>query len=229
MTRLNWGETGQRRFETGADRGVLYVPGFVGVPWNGLVSVQENSTGGEAQPYYLDGIKYLNVASKEEFEATIEAFSAPSEFGVCDGSVEIHNGLFITNQKRKPFGLSYRTLIGNDLKSTEYGYKLHFVYNALAAPSEKAFASLNDSPEPMVLSWGISTTPNLIPGYRPSAHLVIDSTKVTGYVLKLVEDVLYGTESEVPRLPTPEELIALMYMTPPVVVDGFTSTFMETF
>lgn len=209
MTRLAWGTAGERHFEAGADRGVLYLLGQPGVPWNGLKAVSESPEGGDPRPYYVDGYKYINVASAEDFRATLSAFGAPAEFGVCDGTIGIHNGLFATQQPRKSFGLSYRTLIGNDIQSIDFGYKINLVYNALAAPSTRENASLSSSPTPVGLSWEITTTPPKITGLRPTAHFVIDSRLTPAGLLVEVENILYGTESEAPRLPLVAEVIDL--------------------
>ena len=207
MTRLNWGTTGERYYETGVDKGVLYVESTNGVAWNGLISVSESPSGGEPQPYYLDGFKFLNLASAEEYTATIQAFSSPSEFNICDGTVAISPGLFATHQPRKSFGLCYRTKLGNDVDGIGYGYKLHLVYNALAAPSERNNATLSDSTDPIELSWGITTTPPLLSAYKPTAHMVIDSKKTNSILLATIEDILYSSTSA--RLPLPSELVTL--------------------
>lgn len=209
MTRVVWGNVGERYYETGADRGVLYVGDTPGVGWNGLTSVSESPTGGDPRPYYVDGFKYSNLAAAEEFEATLTAFSSPAEFAPCDGTGQIANGLFITQQPRRPFGLSYRTLVGNDTQSTDHGYKVHLVYNALAKPSTRANATVSDSPDPSKLSWGITAQPPRLTGYRPSAHLVIDSRDADPEVLATLEDLLYGVEFIDPRLPTQQEIITL--------------------
>lgn len=227
MTRLVWGSVGQRFYEAGNDRGVLYVPGLDGVAWNGLISVKESSTGGEPQPYYIDGIKYLNLAAAEEFEASISAFSAPEEFKVCDGTIAIHKGLFATQQPRRPFGLSYRTQLGNDLDGLEFGYKIHLVYNALAAPSERANKTLNNSVDPIVFSWQITTIPVLSSLFKPTAHFVIDTRHTPSYILTALEKVIYGSEGSSSRLPPIEELLALFEMDDPQ--DIFTENFEETF
>ena len=206
MTRLAWGAHGERFFETGTDRGVLYLSGKAGVPWNGLKAVNESVTGGDAKPFYIDGYKYLNVSSYEEFSATIEAFSAPHEFGVCDGTVGIHNGLFATEQPRVEFGLSYRTLIGNDQDGIDHGYKIHLVYNALAAPSTRNRQSVGGGVNILGLGWSITTQPPLTTGIRPTAHFVIDSRRTPSGLLKTIEDILYGTNATEPRLPTVDEL-----------------------
>jgi hypothetical protein len=209
VTRLVWGTSGERYFETGADRGVLYLPAVPGVPWNGLTSVSESPDGGTPQPYYIDGYKYINVATAEEFKATLSALSSPPEFGVCDGTLGIHNGLFATQQPRRPFSLSYRTLVGNDIQSIDHGYKIHLVYNALAAPSTRENSTLNGSPNPLGLSWSITTTPPKITGLRPTAHFVIDSRLTPAPLLSHIEDILYGTISDDPRLPEVSEIISI--------------------
>lgn len=209
MAKLNWGAAGQRFYEAGADRGVLYPNGGPGVAWSGLVSVEEKSNGGSPQPFFVDGFKYANVAEASEFEASLSALSAPSEFGVCDGTVSLANGLFATEQPRQSFGLSYRTLIGNETEGLEKGYKLHLVYNALAAPSSRSHATLSDSPEALSLSWELSTKPVRLPGAKPTAHLVIDSTRSDPHLLSMLEGILYGSEGVNPRLPSPAELVTL--------------------
>lgn len=216
MPEITWDRVGERRYETGVDHGVLYLPGADGgydrgFAWNGLVSVSESPSGAEASPQYADNIKYLNLISAEEFAATIEAFTYPDEFAVCDGTASPAEGLFIGQQRRSTFGLSYRTLIGNDLDGTDYGYKLHLIYSALAAPTEKAYSTVNDSPEAITFSWEVTTTPVEVPGHKPSATLTIDSTKVDAEALKALEDILYGrTESDsIARLPLPGEIISM--------------------
>jgi len=213
MTQLRWNTIGDKFFEAGVDRGVLYLDGAEGIPWNGLISVSESPSGGESQAYYLDGVKSVNRATPEEFEATLEAFTYPLEFETCDGSEEIANGLSITQQKRKQFGLSYRTLIGNDVNSLDHAYKIHILYNALAAPSEKEFLSLGEDVEPSTFSWEITTRPvkfeDAAFGVKYGAHLVLDSRVVYPWALEAVEQVLYGTETTEARLPTPQELLDL--------------------
>ena len=215
MSKLVWDKTGERYYETGVDHGVLYPiqEGGVyskGVAWNGLISVTESPSGAEASPIYADNIKYLNLMSAEEFGATIEAYTSPTEFDECDGSAEIAPGIFIGQQTRKTFGMCYRTLIGNDVDGQEYGYKLHLIYGALAAPSEKAYSTVNDSPEAMTLSWEVSTTPVNVEGYKPTASMTIDSTKVEAGKLAELEAILYGSEESEPRLPLPSEIISLV-------------------
>lgn len=209
MARLSWDSVGKRFYEAGVDRGVLYVDTLPGVAWTGLISVSESPVGGEPKPYYIDGIKYLNISSVEEFAATISAFGSPPEFAQCDGIAAIQNGLFVTQQPRKQFGLSYRTKIGNDVDGPKYGYKIHLVYNALASPSSRDNRSIGQSAEASTFSWSITTLPPEITGYRPTAHLVIDSRYTSSVVLAFVEDILYGTEGVAPRLPDPDELITI--------------------
>lgn len=213
MVALKWDEVGKRVYETGVDHGVLYIPNGSGVydngyAWNGLTTVTESPSGAEANPQYADNIKYLNLLSAEEFGATIEAFTYPDEFAQCDGSAEPEPGVFIEQQDRKTFGFSYRTKVGNDLNSNA-GYKLHVVYGALAAPSEKARTTVNDSPEAVAFSWEVSTTPVPVTGYKPTAHMVFDSTKVGAAGLAALEQALYGTAGTEPRLPTPDEILAM--------------------
>lgn len=214
MTKVTWDKVGERLYETGVDRGVLYIPDGSGVydtgfAWNGLVSVTESPSGAETTPTYADNIKYLNLISTEEFGATVEAYTYPDEFAQCDGTASPSTGVGIGQQSRKLFGLSYRTRLGNDLDGTDYGYKLHLIYGALAAPSEKAYASINDSPEAITFSWEISTTPVEVTGYKPTATLVVDSTKVDPTALATLEDFLYGTSGTDPSLPLPDAVLAL--------------------
>lgn len=215
MAELVWDAIGERIYETGVDHGVLYIPNASGVydsgyAWNGLVSVSESPSGAESSPQYADNIKYLNLVSAEEFGATIEAFTYPDEFGQCDGTAEPVEGVFIGQQPRKPFGLSYRSKVGNDLVGTDFGYKLHLVYGALAAPTEKAYSTINDSPEAITFSWSITTTPVDVPGFRPSASLTIDSTKTTPAKMALLEEILYGDATESARLPLPAEILEIL-------------------
>ena len=207
MTRLSWAATGERFYETGVDRGVLYVGLEPGVAWTGLISVSETPTGGEPRPFYQDGIKYLNLAAAEEFAATINAFSAPKEFAPCDGISSVQNGLFATQQPRKAFGLSYRTNIGNDVDGQNHGYKIHLVYNALAGPSERTNATMGAEVQPTTLTWQITTLPPSLTGRKPTAHFVIDSRYALPSLLIDVEDILYGNETSEARLPTVSELV----------------------
>ena len=213
--RLNWDQIGDRKYETGCDRGVLFPVDDAGaydtgVAWDGLSAVNENPSGGEPTPVYADNIKYLELTGAEEFGATIEAYTYPEEFEVCDGSAEIAPGVTITQQDRKPFGFSYRTLIGNDVAGTNHGYKIHLVYGAKAKPSQKNYGTVNESPEAMTLSWELSTTPVSVNGFKPTSHLIVDSTKVDAGKLKALEDILYGTDEEEARLPLPDEVITLL-------------------
>lgn len=216
MSRLVWDKSGERLYETGVKNCVLYpqVSGAYpkGVAWNGITSVTESPSGAEASPLYADDTKYLNLMSTEEFGASIEAYMYPEEFEACDGSAEIAPGVNIGQQKRQAFGLCYRTVIGNDTDNNDHGYKLHIIYGALAAPSEKAYATINDSPEAITFSWELSTTPVNVTGGKPTASLTIDSTKVDAEKLKALEDILYGSETEStgPRLPLPDEIATLM-------------------
>jgi hypothetical protein len=206
MTRLVWDTVGERFYESGVDRGVLYLD-TNGYAWPGLVTVTESPTGGDPRPFYVDGYKYLNVASAEEFEATIEAFSAPAEFGACDGVNQVYAGLFITQQPRKSFGFCYRSRVGNDVNGLDHAYKLHLVYNALAAPSEKAYSTINDQAEAPTRSWKLTTLAPKIMGYRPTAHFVIDSRSTPAELLTKIEDILYGSDEAASRLPLVDELL----------------------
>ena len=216
MSRITWDNTGEHYYETGVKMGVLYpiqTNGKYdkGVAWNGLTAVTESPSGAEATALYADDIKYLNLLSNEEFGATIEAYTYPDEFADCDGSAALAKGVMIGQQKRKTFGLCYRTVIGNDVDGSDYGYKLHLVYGCLAAPSEKAYATINDSPEAITFSWEVSTTPVSVNGFKPTSQITIDSTKATAEKLTALEDILYGREGEetAPRLPLPDEVATL--------------------
>jgi hypothetical protein len=214
MTALAWDQTGERLFETGVDRGVLYIPDETGdlvdgFAWNGLTTVTESPSGAEANPQYADNIKYLTLMSAEEFGATIEAFTYPDEFGQCDGTAEPAPGVKLGQQQRRQFGLAYRTKVGNDLDGSDHGYKLHLVYGCLAAPSEKAYATINDSPEAITFSWELTTYPVSVDGYKPTAQIVIDSTKVDADTLADLEEILYGSVGDDPRLPQPTEVVEL--------------------
>lgn len=220
MSRLTWDNNGERLYETGVKQGVLYpiqTDGSYskGVAWNGLTAVTESPSGAEATALYADDIKYLNLISNEEFGATIEAYTYPDEFAECDGSAALVDGVTLGQQKRKTFGLCYRTSLGNDVDGNDYGYKLHLVYGCLAAPSEKAYATINDSPEAITFSWEISTTPVNVAGFKPTSQITIDSTKADKTKLAALEDVLYGKDGETtegagPRLPLPDEIKTLM-------------------
>lgn len=214
MTKLIWDVVGKRLYETGVKNGVLYPQDSggnypLGVAWNGLASISESPSGAEASPIYADDTKYLNLISAEEFGATIEAYTYPDEFGECDGSAEIATGVLAGQQTRKAFGLCYRTSLGNDVDGDSYGYKLHLIYGAKAAPSEKAYQTINDSPEAITFSWEISTVPVAVTGFKPTASLVIDSTKVDATTLATLEDMLYGATGADPYLPLPDAIAAL--------------------
>ena len=215
MAKLTWDQVGAKLYETGVSQGVLYPAkaegGYNnGVAWNGLTQVSENPSGAEATPVYADNIKYLNLFSAEEFGATIEAYTYPDEFAACDGSAEIIPGATIGQQSRRQFGFCYKTKIGNDVAGDSLGYKIHVVYNCQASPSAKAYQTVNESPEAITFSWEVTTTPVVVEGYKPTATLIIDSTKVDKAKLKAIEDKLYGTEETEPTLPTLQELIALL-------------------
>lgn len=217
MPRLEWDKTGEKLYETGVQRGVLYPLSDEGqydsaAVWNGITAVTESPSGAETTTLYADDIEYANLTSAEKFGATIEAYTYPDEFAECDGSAELikDSGITIGQQKRRMFGLSYRTTLGNDVAGSDYGYKIHLIYGAKAAPSERAYASVNDSPEAITFSWELTTTPVNVPGFKPTAHLEIDSTKCTPENLKKLEDILYGTESETAKLPLPDEIIDLV-------------------
>lgn len=215
MTMLEWDKTGERLYETGVARGVLYRQNSTGAydrgeAWNGLTAVTESPSGAEANAQYADNIKYLNLFSAEEFGGTIEAFSSPKSFDECDGTAVPTPGLSIGQQSRRGFGFSYQTRVGNDIDGTDFGYKIHLVYGAMASPSEKAYTTINDSPEAMALSWEFTTTPVSAGGnHKPTASLTIDSTQVNPDALKALEDILYGTASLDPRLPSPAEVIGI--------------------
>ena len=215
MSKLVWDQTGDREYETGVKNGVLYPQGEggtypKGVAWNGLISVTESPSGAEATALYADDIKYLNLMSNEEFGATIEAYMSPEEFDQCDGTASLATGVSIGQQKRKTFGMAYKTTIGNDVDGNDHGYKIHLIYGALAAPSEKAYSSINDSPEAMTLSWEVSTTPVTVNGFKPTATVVIDSTKADPEKLAALEAILFGSEEKEARLPLPDEIVSII-------------------
>lgn len=207
--RVNWSTVGERYYETGVDRGVLYVDGQDGVPWNGLISVSEAPSMGDSRSYYLDGFNYLNLSGNEQFAAAISAYYSPPEFDACDGIAALSTGLFVTQQPRKTFGLSYRTTIGNDLEGPDYAHKIHLIYNALAEPTTKAYNSIGQKVDPNALQWNIRSRPILIDNHAPSAHIVINTAETLPETIALLEDIIYGTDSEPPRLPTPDELVSL--------------------
>lgn len=215
MSRIVWDKTGERFYETGVDRAVLYPISSAGlynkgVPWNGITGITESPSGAEPNNLYADNIKYLVLVGAEDLGLTIEAYTYPDEWEECDGSVEIAPGVIAGQQSRKVFGLSYRTKLGNDVDGQDHGYKLHLIYGGLASPSERGYQTVNDSPEPINPSWEITTTPVAIPGFKPTARLIITSTKVDPAKLKALEDILYGSDDTEPRLPLPDEVIKLL-------------------
>lgn len=216
MAKLKWDVSGERLYETGISNGVLYVQDEngkypKGVAWNGLTAVTESPSGAESTALYADNIKYINLLSTEEFGATIEAYQSPAEFDECDGSKAVVDGVTFGQQDRKQFGLAYKTILGNDIDKNNHGYKLHIVYGALAAPSEKAYNTVNNDPEAITLSWEISTTPVEVEGFKPTATVIIDSTKIDAQKLKKLEDILFGADAgDGPRLPLPDEIVTLM-------------------
>ena len=214
MSRITWDNAGERFYETGVKMGVLFpiqADGKYtkGVAWNGLTAVTESPSGAEATALYADDIKYLNLISNEEFGATIEAYTYPDEFAECDGSAALVAGVMLGQQARKTFGLCYRTTLGNDVEGNDYGYKLHLIYGCLAAPSEKGYSTINDSPEAITFSWEVSTTPVNVNGFKPTSQITIDSTKADDAKLKALEDILYGSESVEAKLPLPDEIAEL--------------------
>lgn len=225
MAKIKWDQSGERLYETGVKNGVLYLQSEgtypKGVAWNGLTAVTESPSGAEATALYADDMKYLNLYSAEEFGATIEAYTYPDEFAKCDGSAELAKGVTIGQQTRTAFGMCYRTVVGNDTNGEAYGYKLHIIYGAMASPSEKAYATINDSPEAITFSWEVTTTPVNVTNAKPTASIVIDSTKADATKLQALEEILYGkdgtgdqqTGATDPRLPLPDEIKTLMAVT----------------
>ena len=214
MEKIVWDQTGERLYETGVKNGVLYVQESgaypKGVAWNGLTAVTESPSGAEPTALYADDTKYVNLVSAEEFGATIEAYTYPDEFAECDGSASISNGVYIGQQNRKTFGLSYKTTVGNDVDNNNHGYKLHLIYGAVASPSEKSYSTINDSPDAITFSWEISTTPVNVTGHKPTALLTIDSTKVDSTKLAKLEAILYGSSEAEARLPLPDEIVSIL-------------------
>lgn len=211
---LTWDQVGERFYETGVDHGVLYIPDNsgdykTGVAWNGLTTVTETPSGAAANPQYADNIKYLNLIAAETFDGQIDAFTYPDEFAQCDGTALPSPGITVGQQSRKQFGLSFRTVIGNDVEGTEYGYKLHLIYGAQAAPSARAYATINDQPAAIAFSWAVTTSPVPATGYKPTSLITVDSTKVDATALATLEGELYGSASVDPRLPSPDEVIAM--------------------
>lgn len=216
--KLQWDVIGEHTFETGVKKAVLFPISSTGtypkgVAWSGITAVTQSPSGAESNPYYADDIKYLEIRSAEDFGATIEAYSYPDEWAECDGSAQVQPGIYIGQQSRKGFGFTYVTTQGNDTQGIDYGYKIHLIYNATASPSERNYQTINENPEPNSLSWELSTTPINVTGYKPTAHIEIDSTKVDAATLKAFEDILYGTDGEEgtdSRLPLPDEVISLL-------------------
>lgn len=222
MSKITWDNTGERYYETGVKNGVLYPQDSnglypLGVAWNGLTAVTESPSGAESTPIYADDIKYLNLVSAEEFAATIEAYTYPDEFEACDGTGELTPGAVVGQQNRQNFGFAYKTTLGNDVEGNSYGYKLHLVYGATAAPSEKGYQTINDSPEAIAFSWEVNTTPVAVTGLKPTASISIDSTKVDATKLAALELVLYGDDGVDPRLPLPDEVKSILTVTPAAV------------
>lgn len=215
-TPLVWDQTGERFYETGVEKGVLWIYDSTtgtygdGIAWNGLTNVSEKPSGAEATALYADNIKYLNLISNEEFAATIEAYTYPDEFAECDGSVSLTQGVTIGQQKRKTFAFSYQTKIGNDTDGNDKGYKIHIVYGCLAAPTEKGYATINDSPEAITFSWEISTTPIEVTGYKPTSLVIIDSTKLTEAQLTAVNAAIYGSSAANSALKTPAQIVSII-------------------
>ena len=215
MPKLIWDQVGTRYYETGVDHGVLYLPNdsgkyVKGVAWNGLTAVNQQPEGGEDNPQYADNIEYLNLMSAEKFKATIEAFTYPIEFEECDGSRRIAKGITVGQQNRKPFGFSYRTIIGNDTQGNDLGYKIHLVYGAKAAPTEKGYTTVNDSPEAINFSWSVAASPVAVPGLRPTAIISIDSRTTSKAGMQAIEDALYGSDQKEPNLPLPEDILKML-------------------
>lgn len=215
MAKLVWDQTGERFYETGVDHGVLYPQDNLGtysngVAWNGLTSVSESPSGAEPTDLYADNIKYISIRSAETFGATVEAYTYPDEFAVLDGSAELAEGVIIGQQPRKAFGLCYRTRIGNDIQFENYGYKLHLLYGCSVSPSEKSYQTINDSPEAITFSWEMTTVPVNVTGFKPTATIILDSTKLGKAKMTAIEDVLYGTVDADPRLPLPDEVLSII-------------------
>ena len=216
MSRIEWGKAGERLFETGVERGVLYPRGQFGSPWMGLVQVSEEPSGGEAEALYYDGVKYMDYMANEDFQASVEAISTPPAFAQCEGVKSLSPGLYVSQQPRRTFGFCYRTLIGNDLVGKDFGYKLHLIYNATAAPSGRTNKTITRTVDPDVRTWTFTTVPPAATTYRPTAHISINSTEVDPAIMQEIEDILYGVDAApgvIPsdaRLPTIPELVSIM-------------------
>lgn len=209
MSRLTWGALSDRFYETGLDRGVLFIGDARGVPWNGLVSISESPTGGDARPAFLDGYKFRNISASEEFEGSLEAFSAPKAFGPCDGTLAIQNGLYATQQPRRSFSLAYRTQIGNPIDGVNFAYKIHLLYNVLAAPSERTNTTINETGEASTRSWSLTTRPPQVAGFKPTAHFVVDTREADPFDVQTLDYILYGSSLVDSRLPSVDELIGI--------------------
>lgn len=214
MPKIEWDKSGEKLYEAGVDHGILYQIDsdgkYVdGVPWNGLTTVTQSPSGAEANDSYADNIKYMTILSAEEFGGTIEAYTYPEEFGKNDGTVDLAKGVSAGQQARKPFGMCYRTKIGNDIDGQDHGYKLHLQYGMLASPSEKSYTSINDSPEGINFSWEFTTTPVNVPNHKPTSLITIDSTKADATILAALEEILQGNDTDDPRMPLPDEIIDL--------------------
>lgn len=209
MTELVWDTVGERYYEAGVDKGVFYGEDSLGVSWNGLVSVSESSSDSEIKSYYLDGKKYLQYASSEEFTAILQAFTYPDEFAEFDGVASVQNGLYVAQQERKTFGLSYRTLLGSDSSDLQHGYKIHLVYNVIVIPEDRSYSSLSEQINPLLFSWKISTKPKDLVYNRPAAHFIIDSTETPSAVMEVLSNFIYGTATTVSKMPTISELLAI--------------------
>lgn len=214
MSRLQWDETGKRFYETGVEKVVLYpmtnAAYGTGVPWNGVTSIQESPSGAESTAIWADNIKYLNLISNEEFKATIEAYTYPDEFKACDGTSELATGLYAKQQTRSAFGLSYMTKVGNDVDGADHASQIHIIYGCKAAPSQKQYQTMNESPEAMTLSWELSTTPVDVPGFKPTAQIVIETKELTSEKLTTLQNILWGGDETQARLPLPSELVSLL-------------------
>lgn len=210
MARLTWDAVGERFYYAGLDRGVLYLADVAGVPWSGLIGIDETPSGGGARPFYIDGVKYLNLSAAEEFEATINAYTYPDEFSECDGTIEARDGMFLTQQPRQEFGLSYRTLVGNDVDGLDHAYKIHLIYNALAAPSQWINKTLDNAVSPSTFNWDLTTRPPDLTGYKLTSHVILDSREIQDAHLEFIEDILYGNEVDEARLPTIDEIITIL-------------------
>lgn len=228
MTKINWDADGTRFYEAGVDRGVLYIGGQPGVAWNGLKTISKNPSGGDTKSFFVDGVKYLQASTAEDYDVTIEAYTYPLEFEVCDGTAQTKPGLFLTQQRRKPFSLCYRTNVGND-QTNVYAYKLHIVYDALAAPTIRKHKTHNETPDSIDFMWKVTSVPSAMPGYRRTGHVIIDSRYANPGILALIESVLYGTDTNAPRLPELPELTALFdSVLDLTVVDNGDGTFTAT-